>query len=250
MMLISTILFDLGSTLVFSKDPWPAFYEQADRAMLEVLRQAGFGLDASDFFAGSGGFVDSYYDRRFEDNLEPTSFTVLREMLSQKGIHAVPDAILRAALEALYSITQQNWYLEADAIPTLETLISRGCRLGLISNTSDDRNVQTLLDRWGLRRFFEFIITSAALGIRKPDARIFQVALDHFRVSPNVVAMVGDSLEADILGANQSGIYSIWITRRAQDQAEGELAIQPQAVITALSQLPGLLAEIGHGLPG
>jgi HAD superfamily hydrolase (TIGR01549 family) len=248
-MQISTILFDLGSTLVYSKDPWPAFYEQADRAMLEVLCQAGFGLDASTFFAESGGFVNSYYDRPFKDNLEPTSFTVLHEMLSQKGIHDVPDAILRAALEALYSITQQNWYLEADAIPTLETLISSGYRLGLISNTSDDRNVQTLLDRWGLRRFFEFIITSAALGVRKPDARIFQVALDHFRVSPNSVAMVGDSLEADILGANQSGIYSIWITRRSQDPGEGELAIQPQAVITALSQLPDTLAEIGDDLP-
>ena len=127
---------------------------------------------------------------------------------------------------------------------TLETLKSRGYRLGLISNTSDDNNVQGIVDRWGLRPFFETIVTSAALGIRKPDVRIFQVALDRFRVQPEAAAMVGDTLDADVLGANQSGIYSIWVTRRVQIPEEGELAIQPQAVVTALSQIPDLLAEV------
>ena len=116
----------------------------------------------------------------------------------------------------MYSITQQNWYLEADAIPTLKTLREQGYRLGMISNTSDDKNVQQLVDRWELRPFFETIITSAGCGIRKPDERIFRLALDHFGVPPEQVAMVGDLLEADILGANQMGIYSIWITRRVQ----------------------------------
>jgi FMN phosphatase YigB (HAD superfamily) len=51
-------------------------------------------------------------------------------------------------------------------------------------------------------------------------------------------------LDTDVLGANQSGIYSIWITRRAQVPEEGELVIQPQAVVTTLYQIPDLLAEI------
>ncbi len=144
----------------------------------------------------------------------------------------------------MYAVTQQNWFLEEDAISTLETLKSRGYRLGLISNTSDDKNVQGIVDRWGLRPFFETIITSAALGIRKPDVRIFQVALDRFQVPPEAAAMVGDMLNADVLGANQSGIYSIWITRQVQLPEEGELAIQPQAVVSALHQIPDLLAEI------
>ena len=61
--------------------------------------------------------------------------------------------------------------------------------------------------------------------------------------------MVGDTLEADILGANQMGIYSIWITRRVTVPEEGELAIQPQAVITSLDQIPGLLADVGNDVP-
>jgi FMN phosphatase YigB (HAD superfamily) len=73
--------------------------------------------------------------------------------------------------------------------------------------------------------------------------------MDHFGVSPEQVAMVGDSLEADILGANQMGIYSIWITRRIDLPGEGKLSIQPQAVIPTLELLPGLLADIENEAP-
>lgn len=241
---IKVVFFDLGSTLVYSKVPWPPIYEQADRALVEVLCRAGIGIDPAAFYTEFGGFIRSYYDKHTEDNLEQTTFTVLRDVMSRKGFRSVPDPVLHAALEAMYAVTQQNWYLEEDAISTLETLKSRGYRLGLISNTSDDNNVQGIVDRWGLRPFFETIVTSAALGIRKPDVRIFQVALDRFRVQPEAAAMVGDTLDADVLGANQSGIYSIWVTRRVHVPEEGELAIQPQAVVTALSQIPDLLAEV------
>lgn len=245
---IKVVFFDLGSTLVYSKDPWPPFYQEADRALVDVLHRSGIEIDPAAFKNEFGSFLRSYYKNYTQDNIEKTTFSVLREMLFQKGIRSTPEPVLRAALEAMYAVTQKNWVLEEDAISTLETLKSRGYRMGLISNTSDDSNVQGILDRWELRPFFETILTSAALGIRKPDPRIFQVALEHFQVQPYAVAMIGDMLNADVLGANQSGIYSIWITRRVQLPEEGELAIQPQAVVTALDQIPGLLDEVEKDL--
>jgi HAD superfamily hydrolase (TIGR01662 family) len=241
---IQVVLFDLGSTLVYSKDPWPPIYEQADRALVETLDRAGFKVDLASFYTEFGGFIRSYYEKPSVDNLEQTTFSVLRDTLSRKGFKNVQESVLRTALEAMYAITQKNWYLEEDALAMLETLKSRGYQIGLISNTSDDNNVQGIVDQLELRPFFEVIITSAALGIRKPDARIFQIALDHFHVQPDAAAMVGDTLEADVLGANQMGIYSVWITRRAKLPEEGELLIQPKAVITSLNQIPDLLAEV------
>jgi len=238
------ILFDFGSTLIYSKDPWPPIYEQADRALVQVLQQVGVPLEIKAFSSEFETFLDSYYAERGTSPIERTTFSALHELLQQKGFQDIPDSVVRLALDAMYSITQQNWYLETDAIPTLTTLQERGYHLGMISNTSDDKNVQQLLDRWELRPFFETIITSAICGIRKPDRRIFQLALEHFGVPAGQVAMVGDSLEADILGANQMGIYSIWITRRADLPEEGELAIQPQAVLPTLDLIPGLLADI------
>ena len=241
---LKVILFDLGSTLLYSKDPWPPIYEQADRALVKVLQQAGIPLEIKAFSSEFETFLDSYYAGRGKSTLEKTTFSALRELLEQKGFPDVPGSTLRAALDAMYSITQQNWYLEDDALPTLRTLREQGYQLGMVSNTSDDKNVQELVDRYGLRPHFEIIVTSAGCGVRKPDEGIFQPALEHFGVPAGQTAMVGDILEADILGANQLGLYSIWITRRAEETGEGELAIQPQAVISTLAQLPGLLAEL------
>ena len=237
------VLFDLGSTLIYSKDPWPPIYEQADRELVEVLQQSGISLEIKAFSSEFETFLDSYYAARTSP-IEKTTFYDLKEILEQKGYRDAPASVMRTALDAMYAITQQNWYIEPDAISALQTLREQGYRLGIVSNTSDDQNVQKLIDRWELRPYFETIITSAGCGIRKPDRRIFQLALNHFRVLPEQIVMVGDTLEADILGANQMGFYSVWITRRVQIPEEGELAIQPQAVISTLNEIPGLLADI------
>jgi HAD superfamily hydrolase (TIGR01662 family) len=246
-MQISTVLFDLGSTLLYFRDPWPPIFIEADRVLVAVLQRAGLPIKDEFFRTESGGFLDTYYTKRGDGIIEKTTMTALKERLASKGFQAVTDSTLRAALDAMYSITQQNWYLEEDAIPTLETLRERGFKLGLISNTSDDKNAQDLIDYYRLRSYFELIVTSAGCGIRKPDGRIFQMALDHFRVQPNGMMMVGDTLDADILGANQKGIYSVWINRRVDYEEEGELTIQPQAVISDLAQLPSLLIEMEDG---
>jgi HAD superfamily hydrolase (TIGR01662 family) len=241
---LKVVLFDFGSTLIYTKDPWPPIYEQADRALVQVFQRAGVPLEVKAFSSEFETFLDCYYAERGASSIEKTTFSALQELLQKKGLHDTPDSVVRSALDAMYYITQQNWYLEGDAIPTLKTLLDHGYRLGMVSNTSDDDNVQQMVDRWELRPFFELIVTSAGVGFRKPDERIFRPALDHFGVPPAQVAMVGDSLEADILGANQLGIYSIWITRRISLPEEGVLAIQPQAVIPTLDIIPGLLADI------
>jgi HAD superfamily hydrolase (TIGR01549 family) len=246
---LKVILFDLGSTLIYSKDAWPPIYEQANRALVETLNQTGYPVEIKSFSSEFDTFLDSYYALLGASPIEKTSFSLLNELLEQEGFQDIPASVVRAALDAMYSITQQNWYLEVDAIPTLKTLWEQGYRLGMISNTSDDKNVQQLVDRWELRPYFETVITSAGCGIRKPDERIFHLALDYFGILPVQAAMVGDTPGADILGANRTGMYSIWITRRVHGPEDGELTIQPQAVITALDQIPALLAEIENDEP-
>jgi HAD superfamily hydrolase (TIGR01549 family) len=241
------IFFDLGKTLMYDKDPWDPIFPRADAAMRKTLEQSGYPL-VENAYGDFNTIFDLYYHRRKDAVEEETTVQLLRELMEAQGA-SPPDPVLFAAMEAMYAITQQNWYVEADAAPSLQILKDSGYRLGLISNAADDENVQELVDKGNLRSYFEFIISSAACGIRKPDARIFQLALDHFEVPPEKAAMAGDMLEADILGANQLGIYSIWVTRRAMTPPDGELAIQPQAIVTSLSDIPELLKEIEQGHP-
>ncbi len=239
---VEVIFFDLGNTLMYDKDPWDPIFPRADAAMRKSLEEAGYPL-AENAYSDFKTIFDLYYHRRTDTVEEETTVQLLRELMEVQGA-SPPDPVLFAAMEAMYAITQENWYVEEDAAQTLESLQEMGYRLGMISNAADDENVQELVDKGNLRSHFEFILSSAACGIRKPDAHIFQLALDHFKVSPEKTVMVGDMLDADVLGANQAGIYSIWITRRAKYPPDGELPIQPQAVISSLRELPDLLAEL------
>jgi HAD superfamily hydrolase (TIGR01662 family) len=240
-MMIEVVLFDLGSTLLYSPSPWQPLFKQANRAMLDVLLQNGIELERPKFLAEIQAHLNDYYAQREVDNVERTWMVSLREFLVSRGYASVPDPILRAALDALFAVTQTNWLVEEDAIPTLQRLKENGYRLGLVSNAADDKNVQQLVDRWGLRPYFEFIITSAACGVRKPRPEIFQLALDHFKCPPEKTAMIGDTLAADIKGANQIGIYSIWVKRRA---VKTDPDISPRATIEHLEEIPDLLAGL------
>jgi HAD superfamily hydrolase (TIGR01662 family) len=241
------ILCDLGNTLMYDKESWEPILRRADTAMRKSLEKAGYPL-AEGAYGEFGTIFDLYYHRRTDTVEEETTVQLLRQLMDKQDA-SPPDSVLFAAMEAMYAVTQENWFVETDAVPTLKALHEMGYRLGLISNAADDENVQELVDKGNLRPHFEFIISSAACGIRKPDARIFQRALDHFEVPPEKTAMIGDLLEADILGANQLGIYSIWVTRRATTPSDGKLAVQPQAIVASLSDIPDLLKDIEQGLP-
>lgn len=241
---IKVILFDLGKTLMYSRHPWPEIFSQADTALCNVLVVSGISSGPHFTQDEFQACLNNYYDQRNIDFVELTASFVLRDFLVSKGYINVTNSILRQALDAMYAITQSNWFIEEDTLPTLKELIDRGYRLGLISNAADDVDVQQLIDRWELRPHFEFILTSAACGRRKPHPLMFQKALEYFSVEPYQTAMVGDTLTDDIAGAENLGIYSIWLTRRVQLPPDGDLPVQPQAVISNLKELLPLLEEI------
>jgi putative hydrolase of the HAD superfamily len=182
-----------------------------------------------------------YYDRRGDDTKEETTAALLKQLLQEQGNLNVSDEVIAKALRSMYAVTQSNWFPEEDAIPTLQTLKDRGFRLGLISNAADDQNTQTLVDKGDFRPYLEFIISSAAFGIRKPHPFIFQTALDHFQVNANEAVMVGDLLETDILGAHQIGMKSIRITRRAI-KTKNRPKVRPDAVVSTLGEISPLLS--------
>lgn len=66
------------------------------------------------------------------------------------GFPIVPESTIRSTLDSMYLVTQQNWFLQDDAIPTLGELCRQDQRLGMISNSSDDRNVRQLINRYNL----------------------------------------------------------------------------------------------------
>jgi len=238
---IRVVMFDLGDTLFYDKDPWGPIYHHANQVLIQALQDAGLHIEPSTLFHGRRGLIDFYNNLRGDDEKEETTAVVLKQLLAEQGSINVSDEVIANVLREMYKVTQANWDIEDDAVPTLQNLKMRGFRLGIISNGADDENTQTLIDKADIRSYFEFILSSGAFGLRKPHPRIFRAALDHFKIPPEQTVMIGDSLKADTYGAHQVGMKSIWITRRSVETA-AEADIQPDAVVTSLSEIPPLLS--------
>jgi putative hydrolase of the HAD superfamily len=241
---LRAVIFDFGGTLMYGRSAWEPFIAEADEALTAYLRSQGMELNLSTFPSEFRKRLDDYFKQRENDLLESTYTQVLREVLKEKGYDDVAGEVLRSALDALFAVTQSNWALEEDAIPTLRKLEESGYRLGIISNAGDDQDVQQLVRRFGIRQYFDFVLTSAACSYRKPHPRIFELALANWYLLPTDAVMVGDNLTADVQGAKNVGLYGVWISRRADPQMERQKAASPDASMTSLSELPAILDKL------
>lgn len=241
---IRAILFDFGGTLMYGRQDWTPLVAKADEALTDYLRSNGMEVSLNTFPTEFRKRLDDYFKQREQDLLETTYTFVLRELLREKGYDDVSSAVLRSALDRLFSVTQTNWALEEDAIPTLQKLRVKGYNLGIISNAGDDEDVQQLARRFGITEYFDFILTSASCSYRKPHPRIFELALSNWYCPPNEAVMVGDNLDADIRGAQEAGIYGVWINRRVSPDMENQEQVQPDASLSSLSELPTALDKL------
>jgi len=241
---LRAVIFDFGGTLMYGRNAWEPLIAEADEALTVYLNLQGMELNINTFPSEFRKRLDEYFKQRENDLLESTYTQVLREVLKDKGYDNVSSEVLRKGLDALFKVTQSNWALEEDAIPTLKKLEETGYRLGIIPNAGDDQDVQDLVRRFKIRQYFDFILTSAACSYRKPHPRIFELALANWYLLPSEAVMVGDNLTADVQGAQNVGLYGVWISRRADPQMETQEAVSPDASMTSLSELPAILDKL------
>jgi len=229
---------------MYGRKAWEPFISKADETLTTYLCSQGIDLNINSFPSEFRKRLNDYFKQREQDLLEATYTSVLRELLREKGYDDVPSGTIRDALNQLFAVTQSNWALEEDALGALNKLQSNGYRLGIISNAGDDQDVQQLARGFGIHSYFDFILTSAACSYRKPHPRIFEIALANWYLLPSEAVMVGDNLTADIKGAQNAGVYGVWISRRVSPEMETQEPVKPDASISSLSELPSLLDKL------
>ncbi|NVK65514.1 MAG: noncanonical pyrimidine nucleotidase, YjjG family [Flavobacteriales bacterium] len=132
--------------------------------------------------------------KRFQDTL--AHFEVKSTELS----HALADGYI--------SLSPHQTHLFPDAIETLEQLKNDDFELHIITNGFLE--VQHIkLDKSGLKPYFDVILCSEEVGKNKPSRLVFDRALDLAKAKHDESIMIGDSYEADIVGAENAGIRAI-----------------------------------------
>ncbi|HLX07578.1 MAG TPA: HAD-IA family hydrolase [Thermoanaerobaculia bacterium] len=137
----------------------------------------------------------------------------------------------------------EAWEVYPEVPGVLDALRERGLRLGVISNW--DTRLPEVLRQLDLARRFEVVVYSSAVGVEKPDSRIFRRALRELGVEPRAALHVGDSRLEDLEGAIAAGLRALLLVRGGRDAAAARAGTARKARELAglhdLSPLPALV---------
>jgi putative hydrolase of the HAD superfamily len=251
-MAIQGVIFDLGHTLMHLDGTWPQVFEQGVADLAAFLEGRGLGLDGEAVARTLLRRRAEGFARAKETMREVTAEQSMRWTFARSGLPNPDPALVNGAIDAFFAYEDACWFADPEAIPLLRILDAKGLRLGMFSNASHDPFIQRLVDRFGLRKWLDPALSSAGTGIRKPDPAAFAPILTAWSLSPEAVVMVGDTLEADILGARRAGMRSVWIRSRQDARQEGTEFKEPgsperpvpDAIIDQLVELPDRLAGL------
>lgn len=199
------VLFDVGGTL--THPDWPRLASLA-------REEAGREFDSKELervFKDGLREVDACLKRGEQPPCDTGrrnwTFTL---MYGGLGVEAEPCERLSARLDETHAERHLWCGTDRDAARVLGALRGAGVKTAAVSNTEDGR-LEELLELIGLRTHFDELFDSFVVGVRKPDAAIFRLALARLGVEPRAAVFVGDSYGHDCLPALAVGMAAILI---------------------------------------
>jgi putative hydrolase of the HAD superfamily len=125
------------------------------------------------------------------------------------------------------------------AVETLRELRERGLRLGLITVCSED--VPAVWGETPFEALFDSTVFSCAVGLRKPDPRIYALSCEELGIAPTEAIFVGDGANDELAGAERVGMRAVLIHREGEEPMWKEARDWPGPRITTIPQVVALL---------
>jgi HAD superfamily hydrolase (TIGR01509 family) len=181
------VIFDLWNTIaVWPEDLWaetrPRVAEHLGLSV-EEFESRWYGELAHMREMGPMSDVLALFDLT-PDDAERVS--ALRREVTRKGLVPVPGAV-----------------------ETIAALRERGLKTGLITVCSED--VVSLWEETDFHGLFDAEVFSAAVGLRKPDPRIYRIALEELGVDAQDAMFVGDGANDELAGAERVGMTAVGV---------------------------------------
>jgi HAD superfamily hydrolase (TIGR01549 family) len=220
----SVVLFDFGGTLDSDGIPWKARFFRIWQDEVGEIAPAVFDRAFYDADDAVVGHVAA------QTPLAETVGRVARGLV--RGLRRAADEELAERIAARF-LADARERLSSSAV--LLKRLSRKYRLGIVSNFYG--NLEAVCRESGIAPHLSVAIDSAAVGFRKPDARIFQAALAPLDTAPSDAIFVGDSLPRDMAGARAIGMPHVWLSTE-----ESPCCCPEDPVIRSLADLEEILA--------
>ncbi|WP_274473816.1 YjjG family noncanonical pyrimidine nucleotidase [Mangrovimonas aestuarii] len=199
---ITDVFFDLDHTL------WD-FDRNSALAFELIFKKNNFDINLEDFLTIYEPINLKYWQLYSKDEVDKATlrfgrlfetFKLMKQSVDDNTINKLSD-------DYIDHLTVHNHLLD-DAKPILDYL-NPNYRLHIITNGFKEVQ-QGKLKKSQIHHFFDTITNSEEVGVKKPDPKIFNHALEVAKVGSETSLMIGDNLEADIMGALQVGLDVIY----------------------------------------
>ncbi len=246
--MITTVLFDLGGTLhsvIKKADSMPRFAERLIRRLSDYGIEIDTTPEALAVTLHENSEVYKHLSERTKTELP--SAQIWNEYYL-KEFHIGEDRLepIAEELSFLYDYDRLTLMRKPRLKETVETLHEMGMRMGVVSNIISTSLVPHMLNEYGIAQYMECIVMSSEVGIRKPDPRIFEIALKRMGITARETCYVGDTISRDVLGARAANLGMV-VRINNPSIAHRDAAFQgpdvPKAdyVIQELYELPEIL---------
>ena len=231
--MIKGIIFDYGGTLDtrgnhWGKVLWHAYERQQIPVTEEQFREA---YVYSERTLGRNPIILPTYTFK---KLLDVKLRLEMEYLFTKGYWTIDKNTYTkmelALLDDLYAQVRQT------VAYSREILLQLKERYPMVLVSNFYGNIEVVLQEFRLEGMFQKIIESAVVGIRKPDARIFQLGVDALGFAADEVLVVGDSMSKDIMPAREIGCKTAWYKGEGWTDKQEDESV-PDVVITDLQDL-------------
>ena len=214
-------IFDYGGTLDtggrhWGKVIWHAYEQQQIPVSEEAFREAYVYAERT---LGKNPIIQS--DDTFRRTLEE-KIRLQLAYLKQTYRSSLTDSLYEATV--------------AETAKSREVLQRLGAQYPMVLVSNFYGNMTTVLKEFGFDGLFQAIIESAVVGVRKPDPMLFSLGVEALGMNPEEVAVVGDSMDKDIIPAQKAGCQTIWFKGEGWTDDAVDESIADQ-VITELSEL-------------
>ena len=232
---IKGIIFDYGGTIDTDGIHW-------GELIGEEYDKAGIGI-------GRGLYRDAYVhgERSLAKSpiIEPTDtfHTLLKKKITlQFEYLSQQDSQLRLTQEQADKIADACYARVNEALALTRGIVQKLAeRYPMVLVTNFYGNMPVVLEEFGLTNYFNSIIESSVVGLRKPDPSLFALGVKALGVEADEIVVIGDSYRKDIYPSSTLGCRTVWLKKVCWEEEPIVEGHAPTATIESLAQLPDII---------
>ncbi|MCE2612949.1 YjjG family noncanonical pyrimidine nucleotidase [Flavobacteriaceae bacterium D16] len=199
--LVTDVFFDLDHTL------WD-FEKNSALTFAKIFEESGLEVDLDRFLEIYAPINLAYWKLYREEKISKPDlrYARLRNTFDRLSMLVDDEIINTLSVQYIEHLSTFN-HLVPNTLAILDYL-QPNYRLHIITNGFQEVQ-RKKLENASIAKYFEHVIDSETAGVKKPNPYIFDFSLEQAAVAPEKAIMIGDSLEADVLGARAVGLHTL-----------------------------------------